>query len=852
MNRQTVFLLMAAVLLGATLPVNAQFALPAGTESACKQWVDSVMATLGTRQRVAQLVLAVSPAKADKQSKKQVRDWVKKQRIGGLLFTEGTAEEQTILVNLARKEAKVPVLAVDDTDRLSERLTDVLRFPEDAALGCIADVSLVQAFREESRNEREELGLQPDSLPAEYGSAAVTEGMFRVEGDVKARIGQLADSLSEEEVDMRCRRVLTCKYLLGLHAPQPELQVSGMSFRLRSDEAVSLARRLRKEAVTVVDNYFNILPLESAEDIAILSIGDEDADSVFVNAFRRHAKASAYRISAYASESETEAMKLNLAPYRRIVVSFTGSGYYPFSGSEVARFLSQLDALQAATVYVFFNTYRAMLPLEEAIGKAGSVVLAHSAEADVQRHVADLLFARAGADGHLSVNIGHTFPEGAGCMFKAGTKGGMAVPEDFGMKSYVLQRIDGLARSGVEEGAYPGCRIMILKDGHPIYDKGFGTHSPVDSTSVRPTDLFDLASLTKVLSTTLAVMKLYEDGALDLDDKASKYLSYLRGDKRNITIRELLMHESGLPPFIRFYVDAIDPNSVHGPYAQSWEDKWHRTKVSEHSYYCSDFRFKRGMMAVKPTSTHSLHVADSMWLADRFKQTVMNRIATAQMGSKRYVYSDLGFILLQQIVEKVSGLPLNLFVDKEFYAPMGLQRTLFLPLGRFDKSEIMPTAFNDYLRRQNLCGYVHDESAAFLGGVSGNAGLFSTASEVAALCQMLLDGGEWNGKRFLKESTCRMFATETSQLSRRGLGFDHPDAIALRSPCALSAPSSVFGHTGFTGTCAWVDPDNRLVFVFLSNRVCPDVWNTRLGDMDLRRNIQELIYQSLKHEEGAK
>ena len=182
---------------------------------------------------------------------------------------------------------------------------------------------------------------------------------------------------------------------------------------------------------------------------------------------------------------------------------------------------------------------------------------------------------------------------------------------------------------------------------------------------------------------------------------------------------------------------------------------------------------------------------------------------------------------------------------------MGLQRTLFRPLEKFPKAEIMPTASNDFLRRQDLCGYVHDETAAFLGGVAGNAGLFSTAEEVAAIYQMLLDGGVWQGKRYLSEETCRLFTTEKSQISRRGLGFDKPDvAIVKRSPCAPSAPETVYGHTGFTGTCVWADPASRTVYVFLSNSICPNVWNTKLGDMDIRTDIQELIFRSLYTEEA--
>lgn len=269
--------------------------------------------------------------------------------------------------------------------------------------------------------------------------------------------------------------------------------------------------------------------------------------------------------------------------------------------------------------------------------------------------------------------------------------------------------------------------------------------------------------------------------------------------------------------------------------------------MSEHSYYCSDFKFKKGLVSAKGSSVYTLHVADDMWLNKSFKNTILQKIARCDVDGKRYVYSDLGFILLQQVVEAVAKLPMDLYVAKEFYAPMGLQRTMYLPLLRYSKQEIMPTAANDFLRRQDLCGYVHDEAAACMGGISGNAGLFSTATEVAKIYQMLLNGGELNGKRYLSEATCRLFTTETSAISRRGLGFDKPYLSDLKnSPCAPSATSAVYGHTGFTGTCTWVDPVNRTVYVFLSNRLCPNVWNTKLGEMNIRTNIQEAIYKSLK------
>jgi CubicO group peptidase (beta-lactamase class C family) len=239
-------------------------------------------------------------------------------------------------------------------------------------------------------------------------------------------------------------------------------------------------------------------------------------------------------------------------------------------------------------------------------------------------------------------------------------------------------------------------------------------------------------------------------------------------------------------------------------------------------------------------------VADSLWLHKSFRDVMLKKIADAPLKGKKYVYSCLNFILLQQLVEQLAGVPMDEFLTREFYRPMNLSRTAYLPLRYFRKENIVPSSVDRFLRKETLQGFVHDESAAFLGGISGNAGLFSTAYEVSQVYQMLLNGGEYEGQRYLSKETCQLFTTETSKISRRGLGFDKPDAEDVgSSPCAPSAPASVYGHTGFTGTCAWTDPDNGLVYVFLSNRTYPDAWVNKLSNLEIREHIQETLYRAL-------
>ena len=851
MNR---YVWITVCLLAATLRLGAQTTGEDG-EDRCRQWVDSVFSTLTSGEKMGQLAILSLPAQADGANKKQMRNLMRKYKVGGLMFKNGTAEEQAILTNLACKEVSVPLLITTGGERLSDCLSGVTVFPQKAALRCISDSALLRAYRQEAAREYKELGMVFDPSWKEADGDPVAKAVMVLRADEP---GVLADSLAsgrltEEEVERRCRQVLAYKYRMGLETQVPQLRVSGISYRICTEEARQLASELRQASVTVLHNYFNLLPLAPVEGgLAVLEIGAEDGNSVLVEALRERTAAVLFRLSPMAGEAECREVMRQLQPYKRVVVSVMGGDHF-FLGGDVRDFLSDWE-WQVPVTYLFFTSYRyALLSLEEAVTKAGAVVLAHSDEPDLQRYMVGLLFSEASASGRLSASVGRTFPAGAGCDLVAGTKPVEQMPEDWGMRSYILQQVDGLARKGLEAGAYPGCRILVLKDGKAVYDKGFGTHSDKDTTAVRPTDLFDLSSVTMSAATVLAVMKLYDERKLGLDEKVSKYVPRLRGGgMADITVRDLLLHESGLPPHLRFYIEAIDPNSVHGPYAQSWEDQWHKTRISEHSYFSSDFKFKKGMVSPRKTAEHTLHMAEGMWMNQSFKNSVLQQIAKSDRESRRYIYSQVGFILLQQVVEAVSGLPLDLYVAKEFYAPMGLLRTMFLPLNKYPKEEIMPTATNDYLRRQDLCGYVHNEAAACLGGVAGNAGLFSTAEELARIYQMLLDGGEWRGQRYLSEETCRLFTTETSQRSRRGLGFDRPDtSIPMRSPCTALAPASVFGQNGSSGTAVWADPQNRLVYVFLSNRLCPNAWSTLLADMKIIKEIQGLIYQSLVEDKGT-
>lgn len=648
--------------------------------------------------------------------------------------------------------------------------------------------------------------------------------------------------LSKEDIENKCRKVLTYKYVLGLKK-KPFVQLSGLEQRVNSPQARDLIRRLNQAAITVLNNKNHILPLhaDKAQRIALLEVGKPGETETLAKQMSRYASLSRFRLRPNQTEEENRRLRDSLATYKRIVIAVSEqrlAPYHPF----FAKF-----APESPAIYLFFTPGKMMLQIHRAVSDASAVVLGHSHNSDVQRQTADILFAKATADGRLSASLGGLFPTGAGVTITPESPSHF-IPEEYGLSSALLKKIDTIALDGIQQGAYPGCQVVVLKNGHIMFDKAFGTYAGKGSPRVESTDIYDLASLSKTTGTLLAVMKLYDKGRFNLTDKISDYLPFLqRTDKKDITIREILYHQSGLPPWLPFYQEAIDKDSYDGRLFSARKDAQHPVRIGTATWANPKFKFKSEYISPVKTGDYTVQICDSLWLNRSFRKVIEEKIMETPLKQKRYVYSDIGFILLGMLVEQLAGMPMEAYLQREFYGPMGLERTGYLPLRRFAKSEIVPSNKDRFLRKETLQGFVHDEASAFFGGLAGNAGLFSTAREVAHIYQMLLNGGEIDGKRYLSKETCQLFTTEVSKISRRGLGFDKPDMQdSKKGNCASVAPAGVYGHTGFTGTCAWVDPENELVYVFLSNRIYPDVTNRKLNQLHIRERIQEAIYGAMK------
>ena len=644
--------------------------------------------------------------------------------------------------------------------------------------------------------------------------------------------------LTEDEITERCRKVLTFKYALGLHEPQ-SIQMSGLEQRLKRPEAEQLLERLEKASVAIVGNEGGILPMAvDLKNTAVLQIGKSSQGALFHQQLKKYMGAD--RIVA--NPDSIASLTKRLMKYDRVIVTIYTEKYAAYQGM-----LSSLAA-KKPVAYVYFTLLKNVYKKGNVWKKAAAVVLGHSDSENVQRFVADVMVGREKATGKISVEVKDYRMPGEGVDLEQTKE---YRPEDYGMDSSVLSKIDEVALEGIKAKAYPGCQVLILKDGAPVYDKCFGTFTYEDERKVTPDDLYDIASLTKTTATLMAVMKLYDEGKFGLTDPISKYVPALNGTRKGrITIEDLLYHQSGLPGSWPFYREAINDSSYTGGFFKARIDANHHLRVDQRLYVVDSFDYKKEYFSPVRTEEYPLQIAENMYVSPTFPKRMLEMIASDKipLRDRRYRYSCLNFVLLKEMVEKISGMPMDEYLEKEFYAPMGMRSTLYNPLRKYQPEQIVPTIQKDYLRnRKELRGYVHDEIAAFMGGVSGNAGLFSNARDVAKVYQMLVDGGQYEGKRYLSLETCQLFMNKKSRISRRALGFDRPDPQPDKGPCADEAPKEVVGHTGFTGTCAWADPKNGLVFVFISNRIYPRPFDHKgLMTLKIRPRIQQLMYQALK------
>lgn len=631
--------------------------------------------------------------------------------------------------------------------------------------------------------------------------------------------------LSWDDINKHCKKVLLAKYQYGL-ASLKQVVVDNLAADINSK--VSGMRRLVAEnALTVLkktDELFFPLEIPTTpvkDDIVYVSIG-ASSDNAFAKRMRADYGADVFYFNYKQDEGRVlSTVELIKKRYKKVIIGIHSYARVPAGNFGISKaavnLATQLQEQTSAVTLVFGNPYAI-----KNWCNAKNLIACYEDDDIVQNTAADLLQGKIPAKGKLPVTVCPEYKYGSGIV-TAGFFLPRINPEAVGLNPVKLTIIDSIANDAIANGAAPGCVVMLVKDGKIAYHKSFGNFTYDKTEPVQLESVYDMASVTKICATTIAVMKLYDEGKIDLKKKLGDYLTWVRGtNKEYLLIENILLHQAGLVAYIPFYKETID--AAGAPSAK---------------YY-----------SAKQTDSFSIRVAQHLYMRNDWKDTIYKRILQSPLGETgKYIYSDNDFIFLGKIVEAVSGLPLNEYVQKEFYTPLGLTTAGFKPRERIDLNKIVPTEQEKNFRRQLLRGDVHDPGAAMFGGVAGHAGLFSNAYDIAVIMQMLLNGGTFNGKKYLSKETVQLFSSYHSDISRRGYGFDKPekDNVIRAEPYpSLSTSPLTFGHTGFTGTCAWADPAYGTVLVFLSNRVNADGGdNRKLLTMNIRGKIQEAVYKAM-------
>ncbi len=668
--------------------------------------------------------------------------------------------------------------------------------------------------------------------------------MLCLPGDVPGTIAKIRAAIKEgrlswDEINERVKKVLLAKYNLGLNNLQP-IDTTNLVNDLNVQTNIIRAS-LSKNAITLLrKNDGTAFPLDKQKKIAYISIGAAGKNFIAtkleaeLNAtiYQFASKAvigkqlmddqSANIIPADKSDSNAAIKLIQLIQsknYDAIVIGLHNYSRRPANNfglsPSTVYLLNQLQSSKTTTVF-FGNPYAI-----SNCSNAPNLLVSYEDDDLTQLATYDVLTGTNQAKGILPVTVAPNLLFGTSIPFNPQFTS--STPEAAGLNSSKLLQIDAIVTDAINKGAFPGCVVLVARNGKIAYEKAFGYTNFDQKEAINTNMIYDLASVTKVSATTVSIMKLYEEGKISLDKTLGDYLPWVKGsDKAGLKIKDILLHQAGLNPFIPFYKELID--SVSGKPLPA--------------YFSAD-----------PTKGFTSRVAENLYLRNDWQDSLYKRIVQSKLTpAGKYVYSDNDFIFLGKIVEALSGLPLNEYVQKNIYKPLQMTTTGFNPRERFTLNTIVPTEEEKHFRGQLIRGDVHDEGASLFGGVAGHAGLFSNAKDLAQLYQLLLNGGSLNGIQLFKKETIQLFTAYNSEVSRRGLGFDKPekDNLTRKEPYpSKSVSSNTFGHTGFTGTCVWVDPDKELVYIFLSNRVTPTRNNNKLSLMNVRSNIQEAIYQAL-------
>ncbi len=678
-----------------------------------------------------------------------------------------------------------------------------------------------------------DLGSENNAVSAFIAGADVLLQPRSLSKDIDAMMKAVESGrISQDEVDRRCRKLLIYKYNLGLSG-SVKVNAAGLAGRLNSHEAKSLLDELAKASITVVENKNDILPLADIENktIAVVSIGakarNEFSSTCSEYCPTRNVSVITAADTRYAVAEASKVDEVIIAVYKNDAMAREA--------------YSELLKTNPNAVGVFFvNPFK--LSTFTQIKSTPAVVMAYEDTKELQSAAAQAVFGGIDVTGRFPVNINGVAELGAGVNLKK-KRLAYAEPGEAGLSGIMTDNVSSVLTGAVKGGAVPGCQVLVAKDGMIVYNKSFGTfNSGGKGGKVDEHAIYDLASMSKVCGTLAALMKSYDMGLWSLDDEIGKFIPEIEDrELGSVTMRQLLYHQSGLPATLNIYRAVLDTATYNNTPLKYKYGEPYTIKVQDGVYGDKNARLRKDIYSTEKNDKFHIPVADGIFATDSARTMIMNLIYEMEpQENKRFVYSDLNFCLLMQINENITGVPQDQFLEEHVYDLLGMWNTGYRPLEFHDIEKIAPTEVDTYLRKQHLRGYVHDEIAAFSGGLQGNAGLFSNVNDLVKLFQTWLNGGEYGGVRVFEPETVALFTGMKSPTCDRLLGFD-----MLTTKTDWGVSPRTYGHTGFTGTCFWIDPDSQLIYIFLSNRVNPSRSNGAFTRLNPRYNALKAVYDAL-------
>jgi beta-N-acetylhexosaminidase len=675
-------------------------------------------------------------------------------------------------------------------------------------------------------------GVSSFNEPGEVDLKALIAGndMLLFSGDVPKAIAMIKASvakgeLSQDEIDAHCRKILMVKQWCGLDKKKT-VKMSGLYKDLNAFSSTFLCREIAEGSATLLRNEKNLIPFTHLDTLKIASVAIGKVDSVdFQQRLSAYAPMELFQIKRDAKKAERDTLVKKLSGYNLVILSLHKISQRPANNFGIADLdLKMIDTLQKMGKKIVLDIFGAAYSLNAitSAGKCDAVVMSYEDQDYIEDLSAQLLFGGISASGKLPVSTNY-WKAGTGISTVA-TRFKYTMPEEIGFSRSTLSKIDSLIYDGIKQKAYPGCQLLIAQNGKVIYQQSYGYFTYTTAHKVNNNDLYDIASVTKIMATVPSVMKMVDEKQINVDERLATYLPELTGtNKQDIVIREMMAHQAGLQAWIPFYLHTLEKDGT-------LKKKIYRKTFSD---------------------SFPTYVAPSLFIMKSYKDSIYKAINESPVNTNhKFLYSDLGYYYLKEIIENKSKVLLCDYVRMNFYAPLGLSTMGYQPRLRFPAQRCAPTENDKEFRKQQLQGDVHDQGAAMLGGIGGHAGIFSNANDVGVMMQLYLNGGTYGGRRYFETSTIKEFtsAQYPKNGNRRGIGFDKPEPDPKKpNPACDSISLASYGHQGFTGTQSWADPETGMVFVFLSNRVYPDAEHNKLAKLGIRGQLLSMITMELKH-----